>query len=472
VTKRRLQFVGNVGGWTTLWLNGSIFSRSPMTKSNFATYEVLEQSKGHRGYALLGQPMKKRPKAPHLRLPKPYFGKNADKKAAYEALVRIKKLRYTYKLAQYVKNLTTWTNKFIRINTPNSADSGGPFKARSRIPRPALHHIYDTNHPGAPTRNEVDGTFNASLSGSPLTFTIDSSSDSQMDVYGTRCIAKCAPTNPLSNMGQFLGELKDLPRFFNPFEWKDKAHSFKKLAEKGSDEYLNVEFGWLPFLSDINSFFKVTDNFTRNIQQYDRDSGRHIRRSTELLSTTSTTSTTLGTNFGPFPSPLTLVTPGTLTKDVVLSQRVWFSGSFTYYLPPIDGSVHSYYERYLAYAQHLYGLRIGPDLLWKLTPWSWAIDWFSNTGSVVRNWDAFATQGLVMHYGYVMEHKTQTSTYNLKGFKLSSNPLSQLTDIETEQSKRRRPATPYGFGLNPATFSPFQVGIITALGINRGSRWL
>jgi hypothetical protein len=473
VTKKtRMQLVGTNWGRTTQYLNGSIFSITQLPTANLFAIRKLEESQGHRSFAQLGIPLKPRPKAPVLRLPKPYFGKDPAKRAAFFALSESKKQRYLVKFKLYQRNLLSWTEKYNRLKQAGSADTGGPFKARALIPYPALHQIYDVDHPGSSSRKECVGAFNATSLSNVNSITLDSSSDAQMDAFGTRCIAKCLPTNPISNMGQFLYELKDIPRFFDPFEWKEKARHFKKLAEKGSDEYLNVSFGWLPFISDINSFFKVTDNYTKIITQYERDSGRHIRRRTELFDTTSTTSSTVGTGQGPFPTPSTIALGGTLTKDIVLRQRVWFSGSFTYYIPPIDGSVSSYYEHYQAYAQRLFGLRLGPDLLWKITPWSWALDWFSNTGSVVRNWDAFATQGLTLHYGYVMEEKIQTTTYNLRGFKLSTNPISQLTDISQQITKRRRPATPFGFGLNPASFSPFQLGIIGALGINRGSRWL
>jgi len=76
-----------------------------------------------------------------------------------------------------------------------------------------------------------------------------------------------------------------------------------------------------------------------------------------------------------------------------------------------------------------------------------------------------------MHYGYVMEEKIEATKYRLNGFRLKTNPLTSLEDYTFQISRVRRKATPYGFGLNPGSFSPFQNGVIAALGINRTARW-
>ena len=75
-----------------------------------------------------------------------------------------------------------------------------------------------------------------------------------------------------------------------------------------------------------------------------------------------------------------------------------------------------------------------------------------------------------MHYGYVMEEKIESTRFRLSGFRLASNPISSLEDYTFQISRCRRKATPYGFGLNPGSFTPFQNGIIAALGINRLTR--
>lgn len=434
---------------TTYTLNGVPYLTFQGVTTNYATREILELSQGHNYLAISGKRRKPRK-------PKPYRGSDPAKQAAsVQHLVE-----YSRRLANYLD----WKN----------ADIGGPFQARSIIPWPARRKIVDSQNFGSGYVAYCKGTYASNGVGFGNTITLNPSSNSELDAYGTQCIARCLPTNPLSNMGQFLYELKDLPQLFNPGSWKERTGEIRRLANSASGEYLNVAFGWLPMLEDIWSFLKVTSNFQKHINQYARDSGRHIRRQAKLFDRSTTVSSIVGTpgNAGPWPTPSFIQQGGTCTKDVTTKQRVWFKGSFTYYLPPLDGSATSFFKRYGAFANKLYGLRISPDLLWRIAPWSWAYDWIGNAGPIIRNWDAFHNQGLVMHYGYIMEEKIETTKYSLDGFRLLTDKTKSIIDYTFQTSKVRRKATPYGFGLNPASFSPFQQGIIAALGINHASRWL
>jgi hypothetical protein len=445
--KIRKRLVGTIGQTSFTYHNGSVTNTIVGARTNISTLERLEFSQGH-PYHILSDP-KRKPKKP-----KTYRGTNPDKvKNSIRAHIRYAARLYKWKLGR-------------------EADVGGNFKVRKIIPAPALHDIVDVRSFGPNDSIKVVGRYCSTVLVTSSNITLNPSSDAQLDSYGTSCIARCLPTNPLVDMGQFLVELRDLPRLIDPFTWKEKARRFKSLAEHGSSEYLNVAFGWLPFINDINSFLKVSDHLSKVAQQYDRDSGRHVRRSAKLWDRSSTVSSLVSSNAAPYPTPSQLQLGGKLYKDVTLKEHVWFKGSFTYYLPPIDGSVHSYFDRYGAYASKFFGLRLDPDLLWKVTPWSWAIDWMTNSGSIIRNWNAFHNQGLVMHYGYVMEEKIEATKYRVDGFKLSSNPLTSLEDFTFQISRVRRKATPYGFGLTPGSFTPFQNGIIAALGINRAARWL
>lgn len=159
-------------------------------------------------------------------------------------------------------------------------------------------------------------------------------------------------------------------------------------------------------------------------------------------------------------------TPGVLTKTVVTRKRRWFSGCFTYYLKT------DRLARLEQYSNRLYGTRVTTDLLWKIGPWSWAADWITNFGDVVRNTAAFANDGLVMRYGYMMEHTSVITEYSLRGMTLFDGQVLNLTQSFVTTTKKRRRATPYGFGFDPGTFTPRQWSIIAALGISRRPRQL
>lgn len=121
----------------------------------------------------------------------------------------------------------------------------------------------------------------------------------------------------------------------------------------------------------------------------------------------------------------------------------------------------------------MFGLRLDPELLWNLAPWSWALDWVGNYGDVIGNISAFTQDGLVMNYGYMMEHITVDTSYVLVGLALKGN-ASDVNPIQviSQEVKSRRRATPYGFGKNPDSFSNRQWSIIAALGISKVPRSL
>jgi hypothetical protein len=117
-----------------------------------------------------------------------------------------------------------------------------------------------------------------------------------------------------------------------------------------------------------------------------------------------------------------------------------------------------------------------PELLWELAPWSWAVDWFTNTGDVINNISQFAGSGLVLRYGYLMEESIVTDIYSLEGHSWKSglagrpNTLSRVkipNSVYITHVKQRIRANPYGFGVTWDALSAFQLSILAALGISR-----
>jgi len=158
-----------------------------------------------------------------------------------------------------------------------------------------------------------------------------------------------------------------------------------------------------------------------------------------------------------------------LYKQTVHTKETWFSGAFTYHIPSIALYKQTGMLEAVGKAQHLLGLELTPETVWNLAPWSWAIDWFSNAGDVVSNLSDWATDGLVLKYGYIMERITHEETYTLVGPSRLRFPTGTSASSVTlkYESKRRLPATPFGFGLSWNSFSPRQLAITAALGITR-----
>lgn len=303
------------------------------------------------------------------------------------------------------------------------------------------------------------------------------SSDSELDALGTKAIAAVLPTNPLSGLAVTLGELKreGIPSLLGVQAWKGRT----KLAKSAGSEYLNHEFGWKPLVSDLRKFTYSVKNSDELIAQYARNSGRRIKRELTFpvertLTVHSSTGGSGFTHVTPDPVLLEIYTDTNTntcrrTVRTVTERTVWFKGCFTYYLPPYKPNGDNS-KRNRQLRNYLYGTRVTPETLWDLTPWSWAADWVGNFGSVLHNVSAFANDGLVMHYGYMMEQYVHRTTVTVSGFGLRSYPGKKyaVASTLTTVSKKRRVASPYGFGLDPLGFTGRQWAILAALGISRG----
>lgn len=300
------------------------------------------------------------------------------------------------------------------------------------------------------------------------------SSPGQLDAIGTKLISMAIPTNPNVNLGQFLGELiKDgLPTVPNILKWQAKAQSFSALAKHGSKEYLNVQFGWAPFIRDVVDAVKMALDYSKKLRQFARDSGKPIKRRRSLPITQTITTSGPFTSYGAPAFPLyNYLSSGKYVQTVTTSTEHWFSGAFTYYLP-LERTLEEKLRRWEAQANKLIGSRLTVDLLYKLTPWTWLVDWFTTMGALVHNYSAFRNDGLVMLYGYVMERKLQVIQYSLSGVVLSDGTAVSNSQSIIKTTLSRRKATPYGFGLDPQSFSAFQWSIIAALGISKAPRSL
>jgi hypothetical protein len=303
---------------------------------------------------------------------------------------------------------------------------------------------------------------------------VEQSSDASLMLLGTKAIARCIPTNPIVDGATFLGELKSgLPKLVGKELFKSKFKDYRKVGS----EYINIEFGWKPIISDLQSAAKSVTESEKILKQLQRDSGRNIRRkftfpvevvSTRVEGPISYSKGEGGRNLYPgcYYGGAKVVT----TTEV--ETKTWFSGCFTYHLD-LGKTLNSRISRQAAEARKLYGLELTPETVWNLAPWSWAVDWEGSMGDVLHNVSRFAQDGLVMRYGYVMQQKTAKVTYTLPwAGRLNRAPKESLTLTVTSQSKVRRRATPFGFGFDMKALNSRQSSILGALAIARGPRHL
>lgn len=327
--------------------------------------------------------------------------------------------------------------------------------------------------------------------------------------FGTRGIRRTRPGNPLASLGQFLVELRDLPRLPELL-----FHRASILKAAGSD-YLNYEFGWKPFIQDMRKLYRAQRIMDKRLSQLIRDNGLPVRRHfeekapiehEEMYVGSSATSThgqwlgnfwdVFGTDSLPYPpedwdffNDLYLTVgdypyvvgpsewPGSAHVKWVrnTSTVTRFCCTYKYYIPDIGSSQ---WTRKAVGA--LYGAELTPALLWELIPWSWLIDWFSNVGDILSNVSANAVDHEVLDNCYVSRTIVQDDIVDV------SASWEDFTHLETglqffaggdkvtysrqRVHKLRQPSSPFAFGSSWDgwhSFTARQLALLAALGLTR-----
>jgi len=352
-------------------------------------------------------------------------------------------------------------------------DGGGPFLVRHKTCTPLPSLLINaqagplTGYQVASTRltpNVAGQIFNArpslpSYSSSGL----EAAEKAASYPKGATGWKRSRPGNPTAAITNFLWELRDLPTL--PVRMFLKLRNFKALGS----EYLNIQFGWLPFVSDIKKMYATYRTLSAKLDQLVRDNGKGIRRKRDLGTTTSIVSSSSRlNNLGCF-APAVVSTGASWSQvdtDVLTLERYWFVGRFRYYVPDIGSD--QWTKRATA---ALFGVIPTPAVLWEALPWSWLIDWFSNVGDIVSNLSGNAVDNLVADYAFIMHHKTVETRWSAVGYLAPGynhgafNPSCSIS--LKDETKSRMPATPYGFGVNFDGLSAYQLSILSALGMSR-----
>lgn len=292
------------------------------------------------------------------------------------------------------------------------------------------------------------------------------SSSNELAQRGTEAIAMCAPTKSEAELSQFAGEAMadGFPAIIGLSSMKKRAG----LARGAGDDYLNVEFGWKPLISDVRKLARAVIKSEEILDEYEKNSGKLIHKRYDFPVKLEIQEHTWGQyipvprlEFGFYKFGKWY---GDLTWTDKVRTRQWFSGCFTYYFPPRGDSM-----RATASARKLLGVELTPATLWNLAPWSWAVDWFANVGNVLDAFDNLTTDGLVMPYAYIMEEKSHEKVWTNRGVEYKSYEGPQtFTQTYVTTTKVREAATPWGFGFDMHNMTARQWAILVALGLVRG----
>jgi len=391
-----------------------------------------------------------------------------------------------------------------QVNPGPPFHTGGPFKLiQYEVPGTEFRAGYPTSR-GFISKFPVPGNYSEYSGGyldgglwiadsfGPYS-TANAGSFGTLSGYHSQAWDQTKPTIPQWNLTQFAYELKDLPgmleqsaNFFHN-AWRSFGGGYSTTfmnPRNVADSFVNEQFGWAPFIGDLQKLLAAWENSAAFISRTVRDNRRWVRRS-RVLEATDTVSP-----IQRFYSADTI--PGSGVLDVwnvpmcdnmvldgitcrgftdfqkIVKTKIWAVGSFMYYRPEFDPIDPAFDSGIMVLRRALtqYGVRINPSVVYKLIPWSWAVDWFTSFGKHIDRLNDFVEDGITARYLYVCktEERTITKTSFLNYF---SNPVTVQFQRRLRLKQREVADSPYGFNVPWNSISPRQWAILGAIGISR-----
>lgn len=315
--------------------------------------------------------------------------------------------------------------------------------------------------------------------------TINATLMPNLDSLGAAAYSKLRPKLEHAGIAVALAEAKDVPRMLQSSSrsfsdiWKGMKGDLSSNVmqpKKVANEFVNQEFGWFPFVRDMSSFNetfqharlymdRISDRNNKWTRRYRRE--ENVEAET-LLYTRTDISGCQPAGAGNF---IGMDVPSSRLYTIKLQEltEVWYEGTFKYYRPEFDKGLASYYTKW-GNAQRLmtlYGAAVNPVVLWKITPWSWAADWYSNAGNCIQAIQDAGTNAFVTKYMYLMHHYRRRLECRSR-FTTSDGQSHDIIWYRSADIKRRRKAgSPFAFSLGGSGLSATQIAILAALGIGR-----
>lgn len=365
--------------------------------------------------------------------------------------------------------------------------SGGPWTMYKRTDSRDTDYLV-VYRPGA-TYRAYEGGFRASATYTPSFSWSETEETLHNDIFyqGALAISHLRPDMPdftaclsLAELRETLAPLKARGKEFLLHYLKFRRNRWKKYPVNSkalANDWVALNFGWIPFVNDVISFFEAYANRDKRYQQLMRDNGRWVRRERFLLIAKSNSITQdivhTGKSYNPNVVP-TLVTQcyggGTArsTQTTSSSSNAWCVGKAKYLLPPAKKGPGYGYRKMIIRKQ--LGGQITPDQLWNIVPWSWLFDYFTDIGQFLTAVAPGVADKVWFDYAYVMQTKERETEWSHTQFVRDQNNTSssrKVTVIASRQyvSKCRAVASPFGFGLDTPSLK--QSSILGALGYSR-----
>lgn len=320
----------------------------------------------------------------------------------------------------------------------------------------------------------------------------DSSMIPDLSGLGPEAYNRLRPPIEKAGVGQFIGELRDVPRTLQATSkafhgyWNSLTSTSRKLSsksplmapKKAADQFLTYQFGWVPFVKDVHDIINVMYNSKEYIDRAKADNNRWQKRRVVLGNTHNISVIEEGNGMAVWPAGETFsqmlaigsnggVVSPTWRTTLEQSKKTWATGLFKYYRPEFDSSpsgTDSDWKR-LMQIRLLLGLRINPSVLYKVTPWTWLGDWVTNVGRNISNATDRGLDGSVFKNLYIMCHTVDKVVFEQTvPFHTGTISMKWTRIIETKQ---RVEGGPYGLGWAFGDLSGRQKMILASLGLLR-----
>jgi hypothetical protein len=274
-------------------------------------------------------------------------------------------------------------------------------------------------------------------------WSLSSKSDTE---YATQLKMKTNPSRPYVDLGVLIGELRDIPNLLR--------RAGGSLIRRYGSANLTYEFGIKPLVSDIRKlvqFQGVTDSRIKELNIL-RDKGLRKTIVLDRLSKTGRLNE-LVQSYG-----IRVTTPiDYTTKCTVKGHARWVP---TTVLPQTHDGMRRIANR------ALYGLTVDFSTAWELMPWSWLIDWCSNTGDFLaanrNSVGASMTKCAIMRH--TITHAISESVSSTGTYPWTISPI-----YNKYETRYRRQVSP-GISASIPFLSGRQLGILASIGVTRRSR--
>lgn len=289
----------------------------------------------------------------------------------------------------------------------------------------------------------------------------------QYRIPPAQAAANMHPGQPEIDLPVFIYELKDVPQMLKHAAERAKAlekdtgastlgavKGFLNSGKARAEDWLNWNFGWKPLLSDLTEFIKLS-NHAHAMQKAQRAYHKNGLTRQRSLGTTRR----IGSNDTSIFSP-----SGHKARRITeWSVNSWM---FTrWYLDPRWFKAYEY-DYSEAMKLHL-GLDPSVTQMWNAAPWTWLVDWFTDTGAVVETYSN--RFGWTFGNAMIMTHTVGRTRLEPKKWTGKSAPTYGSLESVVE-SKLRSHITP---SVNPAKvasnfFRPDQLATLASLKVAKG----